>query len=146
MLCYTSDPLTEAVDAAGPVEVDIWFSSDRPDTDITAKLVDVDPEGKAVSLVDGIMRARFREGFDREVFLTPGEVVKLTVDLASLGHRFDVGHRIRLEVSSSNYPRFMANSNDGGSVNSATEMLPAINTIRRGGEYPSALRMHVLND
>ena len=146
VLCYTSDPLTDAVDVAGPVEVDIWFASDRPDTDITAKLVDVDPEGKAVSLVDGIMRARFREGFDREVFLTPGEVVKLTVDLASLGHRFDVGHRIRLEVSSSNYPRFMANSNDGRSVNSATEMLPAINTIRRGGEHPSALRMHVLND
>ena len=104
------------------------------------------PDGKPVSLVDGIMRARFREGFDREVMLTPGEVVKLTVDLASLGHRFDVGHRIRLEVSSSNYPRFMANSNDGGSVNSATEMQTAINRIRRGGEHPSALRMYVLGD
>ena len=146
VLCYTTEPLTEAVDVAGPVEVDIWFSSDRPDTDITAKLVDADPDGKAISLVDGIMRARFREGFDREVFLTPGEVVKVTVELASLGHRFDIGHRIRLEVSSSNYPRFMANSNDGGSVNSATEMLPAINSIRRGGEYPSALRMYVLSD
>ncbi|MYB22723.1 MAG: CocE/NonD family hydrolase [Chloroflexi bacterium] len=146
VLCYTSEPLAEAVDVAGPVEADIWFSSDRPDTDITIKLVDVHPDGKAVSLVDGIMRARFREGFDREVYLTPGEVVKVTVDLASLGHRFDVGHRIRLEVSSSNYPRFMANSNDGGSVNAATEMQTAINRIRRGGEYPSALRMYVLQD
>ena len=109
-------------------------------------MVDVHPDGKPVSLVDGIMRARFREGFDREVMLTPGEVVKVTVDLASLGHRFDVGHRIRLEISSSNYPRFMANSNDGGSVNSATEMQPAINSIRRGGEYPSALRFHQLKD
>jgi len=146
VLCYTSAPLTEPVDVAGPVEADIWFSSSQPDTDITAKLVDVHPDGKAVSLVDGIMRARFRQGFDREVLLTPGETVKVTVDLASLGHRFDVGHRIRLEVSSSNYPRFMANSNDGGSVNSATEMQTAINRIRRGGEYPSAVRMYVLTD
>ena len=67
VLCYTSEPLTEALDAAGPVEVDVWFSSDRPDTDITAKLVDVHPDGKPVSLTDGIMRARFREGFDQEV-------------------------------------------------------------------------------
>jgi len=146
VLCYSTEPLTEAVDVAGPVEVDIWFSSNQPDTDITAKLVDVHPDGKAVSLVDGIMRARFREGFDQEVMLTPGEVVKLTVDLASLGHRFDVGHRIRLEISSSNYPRFMTNSNDGGSVNSATEMQAAINSIRRGGEYPSALRFYQLKD
>ncbi|MYD53227.1 MAG: CocE/NonD family hydrolase [Chloroflexi bacterium] len=146
VLCYSTESLTEAVDVAGPVEVDIWFSSNQPDTDITAKLVDVHPDGKAVSLVDGIMRARFREGFDQEVMLTPGEVVKLTVDLASLGHRFDVGHRIRLEISSSNYPRFMTNSNDGGSVNSATEMQAAINSIRRGGEYPSALRFYQLRD
>ncbi|MYE06934.1 MAG: CocE/NonD family hydrolase, partial [Chloroflexi bacterium] len=146
VLCYTTEPLTEAVDVAGPVEVEIWFSSNQPDTDITAKLVDVHPDGKPVSLVDGIMRARFREGFDREVMLTPGDTARVTVDLASLGHRFDVGHRIRLEVSSSNYPRFMANSNDGGSVNSATEMQPAINTIRRGGDYPSALRLHQLKD
>ncbi|MDE2891672.1 MAG: CocE/NonD family hydrolase [Chloroflexota bacterium] len=146
VLCYTTEPLTEAVDVAGPVEVDIWFSSSQPDTDITAKLVDVLPDGKPVSLIDGIMRARFREGFDQEVLMTPGEVVKVTVDLASLGHRFDVGHRIRLEVSSSNYPRFMTNSNDGGSVNSATEMQPAINSIRRGGEHPSAVRFYQLSD
>lgn len=146
VLCYTTEALTEPLDVAGPVEADIWLSSDHPDTDITAKLVDVHPDGKPVSLVDGIMRARFREGFDREVLIEPGEVVKVTVDLASLGHRFDLGHRIRLEVSSTNYPRFMANSNDGGSVNSATEMQTAVNQIRRGGEYPSALRMHVLSD
>ncbi len=146
VLCYTSEALTEPLDVAGPVELGVWFSSDRTDTDIAAKLVDVHPDGKPVLLTDGIMRARFREGFDRERLLTPGEVAKVTIDLASLGHRFDVGHRIRLEVSSSNYPRFMPNSNDGGSVNSATEMLTAVNTIRRGGEYPSALRMYVLND
>ena len=146
VLCYSTEPLTESLDVAGPVEVDLWISSSQPDTDFTAKLVDVHPDGKPVSLVDGIMRARFREGFEREVTLTPGEVVSLTIDLASLGHRFSVGHRIRLEVSSSNYPRFMVNSNDGSSVNSATEMQPAINTIRRGGEFPSALRLHVLKD
>ena len=146
VLCYTSEALTTPIDVAGPVEADVYFSSDRPDTDITAKLVDVQPDGTPISLVDGIMRARFREGFDRAVFLTPGEVAKVTVDLASVGHRFDVGHRIRLEVSSSNYPRFMTNSNDGGSVNAATEMQTAVNRIRRGGEHPSALRFHQLQD
>ena len=146
VLCYTTDVLTQSVDVAGPVEVDIWFSSDRPDTDITAKLVDVHPDGTPVSLVDGIMRARFREGFDLEVLLKPGEVAKLTVELASLGHRFDVGHRIRLEVSSSNYPRFMPNPHDGESVNASTEMLTAVNRIRRGGDYPSALRFYQLQD
>ncbi len=144
VLCYTTEVLSEPLDVAGPVEVDVWISSSRPDTDITAKLVDVQPDGKPVSLVDGIMRARFREGFDREVLMTPGEVVKLTIDLASVAHRFDAGHRIRLEISSSNYPRFMANSNDGGSVNASTEMLTAINTIRRGGAHPSALRLYAL--
>ncbi len=144
VLCYTSAPLTEPLDMAGPVEAEIWFASDHPDTDITAKLVDVQPDGKPVSLIDGIMRARFREGFDREAPLTPGEVARVTVDLASIGHRFDVGHRIRLEVSSSNYPRFMVNAQDGGSANEAADMQTAINRIRRGGAYPSALRFHQL--
>ncbi len=76
----------------------------------------------------------------------PPNAVERTLYLASLGHRFDIGHRIRLELSSSNYPRFMANPNDGGSANSATDMQPAINTIRRGGAYPSALRFHQLRD
>ena len=113
VLCYSTEPLQRPLDVAGPVSVDLYVSSDRPDTDFTAKLVDVHPDGKPISLTDGIIRARFREGFDREVLLEPGKVAEVTIDLASIAHRFAAGHRIRLEVSSSNYPRFMPNPNTG---------------------------------
>ena len=129
---------------SGPVSVDLFISSDRPDTDFTAKLVDVHPDGKPISLTDGIIRARFREGFDREVLLEPGKVAEVTIDLASIAHRFAAGHRIRLEVSSSNYPRFMPNPNTGAPANTSTEAQPAINNIHRGGATPSALHLHVL--
>ena len=114
VLCYSTEPLQRPLDVAGPVSVDLFVSSDRPDTDFTAKLVDVQPDGKPISLTDGIIRARFREGFDHEVLLEPGKVAEVTIDLASIAHRFAAGHRIRLEISSSNYPRFMPNPNTRG--------------------------------
>ena len=113
VLCYSTEPLQRPLDVVGPVSVDLFISSDRPDTDFTAKLVDVHPDGKPISLTDGIIRARFREGFDHEVLLEPGKVAEVTIDLASIAHRFAAGHRIRLEISSSNYPRFMPNPNTG---------------------------------
>ena len=144
VLCYSTEPLQRPLDVVGPVSVDLFISSDRPDTDFTAKLVDVHPDGKPISLTDGIIRARFREGFDREVLLEPGKVAEVTIDLASIAHRFAAGHRIRLEVSSSNYPRFMPNPNTGAPANTSTEAQPAINNIHRGGATPSALHLHVL--
>ena len=146
VLCYTTPPLARDLDAAGPVTVELFVASDRVDTDFTAKLVDVQPDGAPISLTDGIIRCRFREGLDREVWLTPGEVARVEIDLASIGHRFRAGHRIRLEVSSSNYPRFLPNPNTAGPVNSAVEALPAVNQVFRGGAYPSALHLHVLPD
>ena len=146
VLCYSSKPLQRPLDVAGPVSVELFVSSDRPDTDFTAKLVDVHPDGKPVSLTDGIMRARFRNGFEREELLEPGEIAELTIDLASIAHRFEAGHRIRLEVSSSNYPRFLANPNTAEPANTVKEAQPAINTIYRGGAHPSALSLWVVGE
>lgn len=144
VLCYSTPPLERPLDVAGPVTVELFVSSDRPDTDFTAKLVDVHPDGKPISLTDGIIRARFREGFEREVLLEPGKTARVEIDLASIGHRFETGHRIRLEVSSSNYPRFFPNPNTAEPANTYIEALPAINTIHRGGSTPSALHLHAL--
>ena len=145
VLCYSTEPLARPLDAAGPVTVELFVSSDRPDTDFTAKLVDVHPDGTPISLTDGIIRARFRNGFEREELLEPGEVARVEIDLASIAHRFEAGHRIRLEVSSSNYPRFFPNSNTAEPPNTMREARPAINNVHRGGATPSALRLHVIN-
>ncbi len=144
VLCYSTEPLQRPLDAAGPVSVELFVSSDRPDTDFTAKLVDVHPDGRPISLTDGILRARFRNGFDREELLEPGAIARVTIDLASIAHRFEAGHRIRLEVSSSNYPRFLPNPNMAEPANTRTDAQPAVNNIHRGGAAPSALQLHVL--
>lgn len=146
VLCYTTEPLSRPLDVAGPVTVELFVSSDRPDTDFTAKLVDVQPDGRPISLTDGIIRARFRNGFEREELLEPGEVARVEIDLASIAHRFGAGHRIRLEVSSSNYPRFFPNSNTAEPPNTTREAQPAINNIHRGGATPSALRLFVVGE
>ena len=144
VLCYTTEPLQRSLDVAGPVTVELFVSSDRPDTDFTAKLIDVQPDGRPISLTDGIIRARFRNGFEREELLEPGEVARVEIDLASIAHRFEAGHRIRLEVSSSNYPRFFPNSNTAEAPNTMREAQPAINNIHRGGATPSALQLFVV--
>ena len=146
VLCYTTEPLSHSLDVAGPVTVELFVSSDRPDTDFTAKLVDVQPDGRPISLTDGIIRARFRNGFKREELLEPGEVARVEIDLASIAHRFEAGHRIRLEVSSSNYPRFFPNSNTAEPPNTTREAQPAINNVHRGGATPSALRLFVVGE
>ncbi len=111
VLVYTTPQLTEALAIAGPVSVTLFASSSAPDTDFTAKLVDVEPDGYCANIAEGIVRARYREGCDREEFLEPGEIVEFTIDLWDMAHTFLVGHRLRLEISSSNFPRFDRNLN-----------------------------------
>ena len=146
VLCYSTAPLARALDVAGPVTVELFVSSDRPDTDFTAKLVDVHADGTPISLTDGIMRARFRNGFEREELLEAGKIARVEIDLASIAHRFQAGHRIRLEVSSSNYPRFLPNPNTAEPPNQASDMRTAVNNIHRGGATPSALHLHVVGE
>lgn len=110
--CYTSDVLDTAVEIAGPVSVELWASSSAVDTDFTAHLVDVSPDGYCAGLADGIVRARYRDSPKyRSPSLVPDEPTKYTIDLWDLAHTFLPGHRIRVEISSSNFPRFDRNLN-----------------------------------
>lgn len=141
VLVYTSEPLKEDLEVSGPVEVVLYVSSDAVDTDFTAKLVDVEPEGTAWNLDETIQRARYREGYDREVFLQDGEVVKLRLGPLATSNVFRAGHRIRLEVSSSNFPRFARNLNTGGDNARSTEAVVALNAVHHGPDFPSRIEL-----
>ena len=106
VLVYTSDPLTDGVEVVGEMEAVLYVSSDALDTDFTVKLVDVYPDGRAFNVQETILRARFRDGYDRVVLMEEGEVYELRLDLHATANYFGPGHRIRVEVSSSNFPRF----------------------------------------
>src|SRR5436309_11961258 len=107
VLCYSSPTLTEPLELSGPSSVELWVRSSAVDTDFTAKLVDVAPDGFTANLADGIVRARYRESSRRRSApLVPGESVLLRLDLWDLACTFKPGHRVRLEISSSNFPRF----------------------------------------
>ncbi len=147
VLCYTTPVLTTPLELAGPVTATVWAVSSAVDTDFTAKLVDVEPKGFAGILADGIVRARHRESTQRRSApLTPGEPVRLTVDLWDLAHTFLPGHRIRLEISSSNFPRFDRNMNTGHELGAdgADDALRAGQQILHDAEHPSALMLPVV--
>jgi len=114
VLVYTSAPLTSGVEATGPLKVVLAVSSSAPDTDFTAKLIDVDAAGTAYNIQDGIERVRYRDGYASPTRMQPGLVYEITIDLQASSAYFAVGHRIRLELSSSNFPRFDRNLNTGG--------------------------------
>lgn len=139
VLVYTSAPLAEDLEVTGPVDVVLYVSSDAADTDFTAKLVDVEPDGTAWNLDETIQRTRYREGYDREVFLQDGQVVELRLGPLATSNVFRQGHRIRLEVSSSNFPRFARNLNNGDNNARASEATVAINAVHHGRAHPSRI-------
>jgi putative CocE/NonD family hydrolase len=114
VLCYAGEPLEAPLEATGPVRLVLYASSSARDTDFTGKLVDVFPGGRAALVTDGIVRARYRDSRSSPAPLDPGEVVKLEIELGATSYVFPAGHRIRLEVSSSSFPRFDRNTNTGG--------------------------------
>lgn len=146
VLVYQTDPLIAPVEVVGPIEVDLYVSSDRVDTDFTAKLCDVYPDGRAMLLCDGILRARHRESMESEEFLSPGEVYPVSIDLWETANVFDRGHRILVAVSSSNYPRFDANPNTGDPFMQQQTRLVATNTIYHDPEHPSRLLLPVTGE
>ncbi len=137
VLVYTPPPLAESVEVTGFVDVVLYVSSDARDTDFTAKLIDVYPDGTAYNLVDSIQRARYREGYDQTVLMTEGEVYELHVGPMATSNRFAAGHRIRLEISSSNFPHFERNLNTGGNNYDESEGIVALNRIHHSAEHPS---------
>jgi putative CocE/NonD family hydrolase len=137
ILVYTSAPLTEGVEVSGFIETKLFVSSDAKDTDFTIKLIDVYPDGTAYNLDETIQRARYREGYDREVLMQKGKVYELNLSPMVTSNYFDKGHRIRIEISSSNFPRFARNLNTGGTNFDESKGVVAHNEIYHNSKYPS---------
>ena len=147
VLCYTSPVLDRPVEVTGHVSLTLFVSSSARDTDVTGKLVDVFPDGRAIFLTDGILRARYRNSLAEPELLTPDQVAEVTVDLSVTSNVFLPGHRIRLEVSSSNFPRFDRNTNTGGVIadETADQAAVAVNRVLHGPDYPSQLILPVIS-
>lgn len=144
VLVYTTAPLSRDLEVAGPVEVVLYVSTTARDTDFTAKLVDVFPDGYARNLSDGILRLRYRNSLEKAEPATPGAVYRVKVDAGVTANAFLKGHRIRLEISSSNFPRFDRNPNTGGTIANETKLLPATQTVYHDRERPSQLILMTL--
>jgi predicted acyl esterase len=147
VLVYTSEPLPHDMELIGPVEAVIYASTEGADTDFTAKLVSVAPDGYARYVADGIVRGRHLFGpIEDDRFLEPGEVYRFDIDLSGVAHVVPAGYRLRLDVSSSNFPRFDRNPNTGIDPFQATEFRPVRQEVYHGGEYPSRVVLPVVDD
>ncbi|MEQ8705034.1 MAG: CocE/NonD family hydrolase [Phaeodactylibacter sp.] len=144
ILVYTTPPLEEGMEISGFIETTLYVSSDAKDTDFTVKLIDVYPDGRAYNLDETIQRVRYREGYDKEVFMEEGEVYKVDLTPMSTSNYFEKGHRIRIEVSSSNFPRFTRNLNTGGNNWDETEGVKARNQVHHSAQYPSQVRLPIV--
>lgn len=144
VLRYLSEPLASPVTLAGPMEVLLHASTDGPDTDFTASLVVVSPDGVARILEDGIVRLRFRNGLDAPALSRPGEVLEVRIDLGATARTIPAGHRLRVDVSSGSFPKYDRNPNDGTSPMAATEFRPARQAIHHGGRRASYLEVTIL--
>lgn len=144
ILVYTTEPFEDGLEVTGTVEITLYLSSDARDTDLTVKLLDVHPDGRAYNLDETIQRVRYREGYDRQVFMEAGQVYEVEVSPMSTSNFFAPGHRLRIEVSSSNFPRFTRNLNTGGRNYDETEGVVARNVIHHSAEHPSQIRVPVV--
>ena len=144
ILVYSTDVLQDGIEVSGTIEPILYISSDAKDTDITVKLIDVYPDGTAYNLDETIQRVRYREGYDKEVFMESGKVYKVKVSPISTSNYFAKGHRIRIEISSSNFPRFDRNLNTGGNNFDEFEYISARNTIHHSKEYPSRIKFPII--
>jgi putative CocE/NonD family hydrolase len=145
ILVYTTEPLKEATEISGPMDVTLYVSSDAKDTDFTVKVLDVYPDGTAYNLDETIQRARYRNGYDKPVaWMEPGQVYKVTLQPMTTSNSFAAGHRIRIEVSSSNFPRFDRNLNTGGNNFDESKGVVAHNWVHHSRQYPSQITLSVV--
>lgn len=145
VLVYTSSALSEPLLVMGQIRARIFASSTARDTDFTAKLVDVFPDGRALIVCEGILRARYRNGIDRPALLVPGRVYPLDIELGPTAVSFQPRHRIRLEISSSNAPRYDVNPNTGGEIATETARIAATQRVHHNPQEPSALILPVVH-
>lgn len=146
VLLFTSDVLTEPYEATGRIKARLYVSSNCTDTDFTVKLTDVYPSGKSMLICDGILRMRNRNGFDHWEFMEPGVIYEVEVDLWSTSYIWNAGHKIRVAVSSSNYPRYLANPNTKDGINQNRDYNIAENTLYMDASHPSCIILPRYND
>ncbi len=144
ILVYSSEELKEGVEITGFIESTLYVSSTGLDTDVTIKLIDVYPDGKAYNLDETIQRLRYREGYDKEVFMEKGKVYKVDLTPMVTSNYFAPGHKIRIEVSSSNFPRFDRNLNTGGNNYDESTCVVVENKIHHSKQYPSVIKLPVI--
>ena len=145
ILVYTTEPLKEGIEVSGPIEVTLYVSSDAKDTDFTVKLIDVYPDGRAYNLDETIQRMRYRNGYDKPaVWMESGKVYKVSLSPMNTSNFFEAGHRIRIEVSSSNFPRFDRNLNTGGRNWDESKGVVAHNAVHHSRAYPSEVKITVV--
>lgn len=150
ILVFQTPPLENDMEITGPIQVRLWISSDCPDTDFTVKLVDYYPpspdypQGFAMNITDGILRARYRNSWSKPEMMTPGQVYEITVDPFPTSNLFQAGHRIRLDISSSNFPHFDVNPNTGHPEGAGFNTRIAANTIHLGPQTPSHVLLPII--
>lgn len=144
VLVFSTPPLERDTEVTGNISVELFAASSAVDTDFTALIVDVDPSGYARLLTDGIVRARYRNSTERAELIEPGKVYKYTIDLWTTSNLFKAGHRIRVYISSSNFPRFNRNLNTGEATMRGTKMLKASQTVYHDAEHPSAIMLPII--
>nr|BAA01048.1 glutaryl 7-ACA acylase precursor [Brevibacillus laterosporus] len=144
VLTYTTEVLNEDTEVTGPIKVKLWASTNAKDTDFAVKLTDVYPDGRSIIIQDSIIRGRYHESREKETLLEPGKIYEFTIDLGSTANIFKKGHRIRVDVSSSNYPRFDNNPNTGHKFGNDAAMKTAKNTIYHDSEHPSHIILPII--
>ena len=145
ILVYTSDPFAEGLEISGPITPTLYVSSDAKDTDFTVKVLDVYPDGRAYNLDESIQRMRYRDGYEKPLaWMERGSVYKVTLQPLTTSNYFAPGHRLRIEVSSSNFPRFDRNLNTGGNNYDESTGVVAHNAVHHSKQYPSQLTVTVV--
>ncbi len=144
VLVYTSDRLSQPLEVTGPLEMVLYASSDAPDTDFIAKLVDVYPDGRAINLAEGIVRARYRESLSRSKLLEPGKVYPFRINMLATSNVFLPGHRIRVDIASSHFPQFDRNPNTGEPFGTTDHVRIANQTVHHAGSYASHILLPVV--
>jgi hypothetical protein len=144
VLVYSSAPLDAPLFIAGYVNAVLFAASSAVDTDFTVKLCDVAPDGMAINITEGIIRARYRESLEREVMMEPNEIYQFAISVGVACHRFQAGHRVRIEVSSSNFPHFDRNPNNGKPFGDDDVMVTACQTVFHDSVRPSHIELPVV--
>jgi putative CocE/NonD family hydrolase len=145
ILVYSTGTLKKGIEVSGPIEVTLYVSSDAKDTDFTVKLIEVLPDGTDYNIDENIQRVRYREGYDKPpVWMEKNKVYKVTLQPMETSNYFAAGHQLRIEVSSSNFPRFDRNLNTGGDNYNETQGIVAHNEVHHSTQYPSSITVSVV--